>query len=96
VRTVVVGGAGFIGSHLTKTLLREEPGTHVRVFDNFSSGRDWHLAEVAGNPGLEVVRGDVKDLDALVAAVRGADVVYHFASNPDIARRMASATLFVR
>lgn len=83
---LVVGGAGFIGSHLVKTVMGEDPDVAVRIFDNFSSGREWHLAEVAGDPRLAVVRGDVKDLPALQAAMRGADAVYHFASNPDIAR----------
>ncbi len=42
----------------------------VTVYDNFSSGREWHLERDAGRPRLNVVRGDVKDLDALTAAMR--------------------------
>ena len=41
-RAVVVGGAGFIGSHFVDRLLREG-AERVTVYDNFTSGRDWHL-----------------------------------------------------
>lgn len=83
-RYLVAGGAGFIGSHLTNRLLRE-PDTMVTVFDNFSSGRMWHIDTVAGGR-LAVVRGDLKDLPAITAAMAGHDVVFHLASNPDIAK----------
>ncbi len=82
----VVGGAGFIGSHLIKTVFKEEKELHVTVFDNFSSGRLWHLDEVKDNKNLEIVKGDIKDKDLLVSAMKGSDVVYHFASNPDISK----------
>ena len=81
---LVIGGAGFIGSHLVRRLL-ERDGGRVTVYDNFSSGQDWHLEPVAGDPRLAVVRGDVKDLDDLVAAARGHDTAFLLASNPDIA-----------
>ena len=84
-RTCVVGGAGFIGSHVVQRLL-SDPGTEqVTVYDNFSSGRDWHLEKVASDPRLTVVRADVGDLAALTEAFRGHTTVVHLASNPDIA-----------
>lgn len=93
-RYFVVGGAGFIGSHLAAALLREEPASRVTVFDNFSSGQMSHLPtpEAAGGR-LRVVRGDAKDLPALSAAMVGHDHVYHFASNPDIARAAREPTV---
>jgi UDP-glucose 4-epimerase len=81
-RYFIAGGAGFIGSHTVRRLL-QRPEAHVVVYDNFSSGRSWHLPE---DPRLAVVRGDLKDLPALGAAIAGSDTVFHFASNPDIAR----------
>ena len=81
---LVIGGAGFIGSHLTRRLLGQEGA--VTVFDNFSSGREWHLESVASNPRLRTVRGDVKDLDALADAARRQRTAFLLASNPDIAR----------
>lgn len=78
----VAGGAGFIGGHMVNRLLAR-PDYEVVVYDNFSSGRAWHLPE---NPRLKVVSGDLKDLPALSKAIAGSDVVFHFASNPDIAK----------
>jgi UDP-glucose 4-epimerase len=80
----IVGGAGFLGSHFIDRLL--EDGDEVTVFDNFSSGREWHLEPHADDERLKVERGDVKDLPALTEAMRGHEVVIHLASNPDIAR----------
>lgn len=85
-RFFIVGGAGFIGSHFTDHLLGREDIEAVTIFDNFSSGREWHYEPHADDPRLTVVRGDVKDLEALTAAMAGHHVVIHLASNPDIAR----------
>jgi UDP-glucose 4-epimerase len=85
-RFFIVGGAGFIGSHFTDRLLGDPTVTSVTLFDNFSSGREWHYAHHAGDARLRVVRGEVEKLDALRAAMDGHDVVIHLASNPDIAR----------
>jgi UDP-glucose 4-epimerase len=82
----IVGGAGFIGSHLVKTLFKEESELNVTIFDNFSSGRMWHLDEVKDNKNLKIIKGDIKDKDFLVESMKGSDVVYHFASNPDISK----------
>ncbi|MGO9466432.1 MAG: NAD-dependent epimerase/dehydratase family protein [Isosphaeraceae bacterium] len=81
-RYFIAGGAGFIGSHMTRRLL-ERPETHVVVYDNFSSGRAWHLP---GDRRLTVVHEDLKNPVPLTAAIAGSDAVFHFASNPDIAK----------
>jgi nucleoside-diphosphate-sugar epimerase len=70
---LVTGGAGFIGSHIAQTLLRH--GQTVRVFDNFSSGREENLAALEGS--VEVLRGDLRDLAAVRAAMEGVEVVFH-------------------
>jgi UDP-glucose 4-epimerase len=85
-RYLVVGGAGFIGSHFVARLLHDPGEPEVVVYDNFSSGRRSHLARHAESPRLRVDEGDVKDLDQLRAAMEGCGVVIHLASNPDIAR----------
>ena len=85
-RFFLVGGAGFIGSHFTDRLLADDAVRRVTLYDNFSSGREWHYAHHTGDARLRVVRGDAKDLTALRAAMDGHDVVIHLASNPDIAR----------
>jgi UDP-glucose 4-epimerase len=85
-RVCVVGGAGFIGSHFVGRLLEDRAVEAITVYDNFSSGREWHLADHLSDPRLRVVRGDVGDVDALTDAMRGSETVIHLASNPDIAR----------
>jgi UDP-glucose 4-epimerase len=86
-RFFIVGGAGFIGSHFCDRLLAPDGGAAaVTIYDNFSSGREWHYAPHAGDARLRVVRGAAEDTAALTAAMAGHDVVIHLASNPDIAR----------
>ena len=82
----IAGGAGFIGGHFVDHLLADPSVARVTIYDNFSSGRRWHYEQHNDNPRFNVVEGDVKDLDALAAAMDGHDVVIHLASNPDIAR----------
>lgn len=71
---LVTGGAGFIGSNLAETLLRK--GETVRVFDNFSTGKRANIK----NLDMEVVEGDIRDLDECRKAVRGMDFVIHKAA----------------
>ena len=85
-RFFIAGGAGFIGSHFTDRLLADRDVEAVTLFDNFSSGREWHYAHHQGDSRLRVVHGDVKDIAALERNMAGHDVVIHLASNPDIAR----------
>jgi UDP-glucose 4-epimerase len=85
-RFFIVGGAGFIGSHFTDVLLAHPEVAQVTLYDNFSSGREWHYSQHAADRRLRVVRGNVEQLDELRQALDGHDVVIHLASNPDIAR----------
>ena len=64
-RYFIAGGAGFIGSHFTDRLLCDKSVEAVTLYDNFSSGREWHYAHHAHDGRLRVIRGDVKDLAAL-------------------------------
>lgn len=84
----IAGGAGFIGSHLCRKIFREDKDSTVTVYDNFSSGKRWHLSEIIENKNLNIIEGDIKDIDLLTDSVKGNDIVYHFASNPDIAKAM--------
>ena len=93
-RFFIVGGAGFIGSHFCDRLLGAEGGaTAVTLYDNFSSGREWHFAHHAADPRFRVMRGNAEDTAALAAAMDGHDVVIHLASNPDIARAASEPTI---
>ena len=79
---LVTGGAGFIGSHLVDTLVAQ--GKRVRVFDNFSSGREDFLDHHQGSGMVEIVKGDLLDFDSLNSAMEGIETVHHLAANPDI------------
>jgi UDP-glucose 4-epimerase len=81
-RTLVLGGAGFIGSHLVERLLSE--GHRVRVLDNLSTGKRENLAPVADDVELQV--GDMRDERALATAVEGCDVVFHQAAIVSVQR----------
>lgn len=89
-KVCIVGGAGFIGSHFTDRLLSETSTERVTLFDNFSSGREWHYEDHVDDDRLSIVRADVGDLAALAAAMSGHQLVIHLASNPDIAKAMTS------
>lgn len=95
-RYFIVGGAGFIGSHFTDRLLSDSAVAAVTLYDNFSSGREWHYQHHCQDSRLKVVRGDVKDLARLTEAMAGHDVVIHLASNPDIARAVTEPDIDFR
>lgn len=82
-RTLVTGGAGFIGSHLVDTLLTA--GDQVTVVDHLKGGHSDNLTDAFAR-GAALVRGDVTDVEAMSAAVREArpDVIYHLAGQIDV------------
>ncbi|TCO91774.1 UDP-glucose 4-epimerase [Chthoniobacter flavus] len=82
----ISGGAGFIGSHLTRRLLGMPSVQRVTIFDNFSSGRESYIADLRADARLQVVQGDLKDAKAVTAAMQGCETVVHLAANPDIAK----------
>jgi len=91
-RYFITGGAGFIGAHLVNHLLDEGAGA-VTVYDNFSTGRRWAFGERIHDTRLNIVEGDCRDEDTLTAVIEGHDVVYHFASNSDIASAATNPTI---
>jgi UDP-glucose 4-epimerase len=92
-RWLVVGGAGFLGSHFVDRLLGSGEAAAVTVYDNFSSGQEWHLEQHRDDDRLVVQRADVGELDTLATVMRGHDAVIHLASNPDIARAAVEPTI---
>jgi UDP-glucose 4-epimerase len=89
-KVIIVGGAGFIGSHFTDALLAEPSTRRITLYDNFSSGQEWHYAHHAGDGRLTVVPGEANDQESLCEAMEGHDLIIHLASNPDIAAAMSN------
>jgi UDP-glucose 4-epimerase len=88
---LVTGGAGFIGSNIVQALLKR--GDWVRVLDNFSTGRRENLDFAEMSPDvmnrLEIMEGDIADLDLCRQAVDGVDYVLHQAAIPSVPRSVA-------
>jgi UDP-glucose 4-epimerase len=82
---LITGGAGFIGSHIARTLVAS--GAQVRVLDNFSGGRLQNLAPILDD--IELVTGDIRDMSVVAKAVRGVDVIFHEAAEPSVPRSIA-------
>ena len=80
-RSLVTGGAGFIGSHLCEALVAR--GDEVVALDNLSTGSEENvaaLAKPAGHGRFRLQIADILDADAVAGAVADADRVYHFAA----------------
>lgn len=90
------GGAGFVGSHFVRRLLGRKEVRRIVIYDNFSSGQESYLVEVRADSRLEVVRGDLKEKEAVVAAMRGCELVIHLAANPDIAKAVTQPDIDFR
>jgi len=80
---LVTGGAGFIGSNIVDGLLADG-GFRVRVLDNFATGRRENLTHCLGD--IEVIEGDIRDLETVEEAVHGVDMVLHQAALPSVPR----------
>ncbi|MGI9305195.1 MAG: NAD-dependent epimerase/dehydratase family protein [Gammaproteobacteria bacterium] len=79
-RVLVIGGAGFIGSHTVEALLAE--GATVRVLDNLSAGKADNLP--LDNSSLEFVEGDIRDADTVASALNGVSHCLHLAAQVSV------------
>ena len=82
---LVTGGDGFIGSHLVERMLGR--GHRVRIFDNFSTGDLANLERVRSR--IEMIVGDLVDLDAVTAAAHGVEFIFHQAALASVPRSVA-------
>jgi UDP-glucose 4-epimerase len=82
-RVLVTGGAGFIGSNIVDALLAD--GAYaVRVLDSFATGRRGNLAHCLGD--IELVEGDIRDVETVEEAVDGVQLILHQAALPSVTR----------
>ena len=81
-KTLITGGAGFIGSHLAESLT--ERGHEVTVVDSLVSGRMQNLDGLVDRPSFNFVKADIRDLDAIRPLFNGVDWVFHLAGLADI------------
>ena len=79
---LVTGGAGFIGSNLTEALLQREH--FVRILDDFSTGKRENLIFDKAYPSLEIIEGDIRDLNTCQKAVQGVEYVFHQGALPSV------------
>jgi UDP-glucose 4-epimerase len=87
---LVVGGAGFIGSHLVARLTER---AEVTVLDDLSSGRREFLAPALASGRCELREGSVFDAELLVSAMRGKIAVFHLSANPEARRGLEQPML---
>ena len=78
--SLITGGAGFIGSHLSKTLVQE--GHNVKVIDNFSTGFKSNLDEFKND--IKIIKGDIRDSNLLQKEMKNIDIIFHMAANPSV------------
>jgi len=77
-RSLITGGAGFIGSHLAEALLAQ--GQQVVVIDNLSTGRIENISALMDHPQFQFVYGDIQDEATLGRLMSECDEVYHLAA----------------
>ena len=79
-KAVITGGGGFIGSHLVYSLLHK--GIAPIIYDNFSTGNLENLKD--SQEQIEVISGDVRDLDTLQKTLKNADWLFHLAAHSSV------------
>lgn len=83
-KVLITGGAGFIGSNLTETLLNQN--NQVTVLDNFSTGKMENLLPFFSRKNFRLIVGDIRDLDRCREAVQGQEYVLHEAALGSVPR----------
>jgi UDP-glucose 4-epimerase len=78
-KILVIGGAGFVGSHITDQLVAEDPA-EIRVLDNLVRGKEANLALARRSGKVRLINGSITDLPTLRNAVKDCDYVFHLAA----------------
>lgn len=81
-KVLITGGSGFIGSNIAHSLVKK--GSKVRIIDNFSTGRKVNIEDIKNS--VELIEGDIRDIETVKDAVSGVDYIFHEAALPSVAR----------
>jgi UDP-glucose 4-epimerase len=76
-KAVVTGGAGFLGSHVVRLLLQENYA--INILDNFSNGKLEHLDSVKNHPNLNIIHGDIRNIEDVTMAFKDCQMIFHLA-----------------
>lgn len=96
-RLLVTGGAGFIGSAFVRQRLRADPEIEITVLDKLTyAGSEENLAEVAGDPRMRFVQGDICDPVAVKPLAAQVDAIVNFAAESHVDRSLLDAGAFVQ
>lgn len=90
-KILVTGGAGFIGSHIVDSLLKE--GTEVTVIDNLSTGRRENIALHQNRKDFHFVRGDIQNAELVKKVIKDVDAVFHEAAMVNVPRSVENPLL---
>ena len=94
-RILITGACGFIGSHLAEMCI--ESGLDVVAFDRYNPNNHWGwLEESEKRDEIEVILGDLRDLDSVTKAVAGCDAVFHLAALIGIPYSYVSPLAYIR
>lgn len=78
-RILLIGGAGFVGSHIADQLVQEDPA-EIRVLDNLVRGKKTNLTKAFTSGKATLINGSLTDMTTLRSALQGVDYVFHLAA----------------
>jgi dTDP-glucose 4,6-dehydratase len=96
IKTIIVtGGAGFIGSHFVKLLLKKYPDIKIINYDKLTyAGSKENLPGVENNPNYSFVKGDVSDFNLLDHLMKDADAIIHFAAESHVDNSFGDSIIY--
>lgn len=83
---LVTGGAGFIGSNLVASLLKDSRVNKVRVLDNLATGFKKNIVQFIGHERFEFIEGDIRDYETCFSTCKGMDLISHQAALGSVPR----------
>jgi UDP-glucose 4-epimerase len=91
-KIIIFGGAGFIGSYLVSYYLKLKKVSLVVVYDNFSSGKKWHLKDHIKNLKLRIINLDIYNISSFNTKYKF-DLAIMLAANPDISKAIRQPSI---